>query len=196
MYTFFATNQGKYKVGKMGRMFLLGLVCIFALTSAEESSEAYVKQVLRELKKEDRTSNEMVTSFKQVLEPRLKKDSTRVEILTAKEGGKTILKMKFVQESGSGLVETTKREFHYSDGNLIFITVLKKLENTFVKNAPFFTERRVFVKDNEIVKTTLKQGSEKGYKRSKFYAQTRGTQSWKEAETLCSLAQQVKKLTQ
>lgn len=180
----------------MRRILILGLMCTFSVLFAEESSEDYAKRVLKELKKEDRTNNAMVTSFKQVLEPRLKSDSTRVEILTSKENGKTILKMKVIQESGSGLIETTNREFHYSGGNVFYISVLKKLENTFVKNAPFITERQVFVKDKEIVKTTLKQGSEKGYKREKFYSQSRGSQSWKEAEILCTLAQEVQKQLQ
>lgn len=191
MYTFSAFNK-TYGVGMKYGIFLFLFFSFFSPANAEESSEMYVKRVLKELKKENRTSSEMVRSVKRVIEPRLKKDSTGVEILTSKDLHKNIIKMKVVQESGSGMVETTDREFHYFKGELFFISVIKKLENTFVNSEPFLTERRVFIKNAEIVKTTFKQGSKKAYKREKFYPQARGTKSWKEAELLCRLARDVK----
>lgn len=176
--------------------FTLLILALFVSVTLAETSEMYVKRILKDLKKEDKTRSSMVSSMVNVLDPRSKKENADVVVYKSKSNSKTIYTMKKTLKNESGMVETTKSEFHFMGDTLVFITVFQKLENTFVKNDPFLTERRVFVKDNKTLRTTFKQGLEKSYKREKFYSQNPGSKSWKEAETLCVMALNLQKQVQ
>lgn len=178
------------------RFAILIVVALFFSATIAETPEMYVKRILKDLKKEDKTRTTMVSTMVNVLDPRSKKENTDVVVYRSKEESKTIYTLEKILKNESGMVETTQSEFHFFGDTLVFITVFQKLENTFVKNDPFLTERRVFVKDNKTISTTFKQGLEKNYKREKFYPQNPGSKSWNEAETLCTMALTLQKQVQ
>lgn len=186
MYTF--NTKSNKRVGMFLRLLCVCVLISVSFLYSYETPEMYVKKVLKHLKKEKRDQSLMVKTIVRVLDPQYKKDSADIEVMSSDSTSHKILKMTQIQESGSGLVETTNREFYFTGDTLYFISVTQKLENTFVKTEPFYTERRVFVKGNQIVKTMFKQGTEKNYKREDFYEQQKGTQSWKEAQALFDLA--------
>lgn len=176
-----------------GRNLFITLLLLFIPLYAYETPQMFVHKVLKRLKKEHKHRNTLALQNRKFLDTSIQKDSTIVTVMQSDDSEKsTILVLKQSIENGSGLVETTEKSYYILHDSLYLIEVNQTLKNTFVKVDPFFSVRRIFIRGDEIVSSMYKQGTEKFFRREKFYEQQKGSSHWLESQRLFDQAVAIK----